>query len=88
MPLILTTHGYLHNVDDLLLFTGQRVWRQSYGSPVISIYSVEGGDLRKVAMTSVAADTLDLLTGSSVLAIRADTFGIKATDSSLQLVCV
>ena len=54
----------------------------------MAIYSVESGGLRKVPSTSVAADTLNMLTRSSVLAIRTDTFGIKASDSVLQYVIV
>ena len=55
-----------------------------YSSPVMAVYSVEQGRLRKVPSTSVAADSLGMLTGSSILAIRTDTYGIKATDSVLQ----
>lgn len=62
------------------------MWRKMYSSPVMAVYSVEGGNLRKVPSTSVAADSLGMLTGSSVLAIRTDTFGIKASDSILQYV--
>ena len=60
------------------------MWRQTYGSPVVSVYSVEDGGLRKIPVTTVAADTLAHLSGSAILAIRADTFSIKATDHVLQ----
>ena len=63
---------------------GQPVWQQSYDSPVVAIYSPQGGELHKLPMTTVALSTLEFLTGSSVLAIRADTLGIKATDTVLQ----
>lgn len=53
---------------------------------MVAIYSVEGGALRKIPVTTVALGTMGRLTGSSVLAIRTDTFGIKATDSVLQYV--
>ena len=62
------------------------MWRKMYSSPVMGIYSVESGGLRKVPSISVAADSLGMLTGSSILAIRMDTFGIKASDSILQYV--
>ena len=65
---------------------GQSVWRGTYSSPVMAVYSVEGGGLRKVPSTSVAANSLSMLTGSSVLAFMTDTFGIKASDSILQYV--
>lgn len=68
----------------IYLITGHHLWRNVYGSPVVAIYSVVGGILRKIPVTTVAADTLNTLTGSSVLAIQAETFGIKATDSVLQ----
>ena len=63
---------------------GKTAWRNMYSSPVMAVYSVEQGRLRKVPSTSVAADSLGMLTGSSILAIRTDTYGIKATDSVLQ----
>ena len=62
------------------------MWQNSFDSPVVAIYSVDGGALRKIPMTTVALGTMERLTGSSVLAIRADTFGIKATDSVFQYV--
>lgn len=74
----------LQNICLLLPTAGQPVWQQSYDSPVVAIYSPQGGELRKLPMTTVALSTLNLLTGSSVLAIRADTLGIKATDTVLQ----
>lgn len=55
-----------------------------FESPVVALYAVEGGALRKVPMTTTARGTISRLTGSSVLALRTDTFGIKATDSVLQ----
>jgi len=63
---------------------GQQVWQQTYDSPVVAIYSPQGGELRQIPLTSVASSTLNLLTGSSVLAFRADTVGIKATDTVFQ----
>ena len=68
----------------LKLHTGQQVWRHSFGSPVISVYSLDNRSLRKVPITTVASSTIDYLTGSSVLALRADTLSIKATDTILQ----
>ena len=63
---------------------GHHFWRNIYGNPVVAMYSVIGGVLHKLPVTTVASDTLNTLTGSSVLAIQAETFGIKATDSVLQ----
>ena len=78
--------SHAHFLPACVCSTGQDVWRRTYASPVMAIYSVENGNLRKLPSTSVAADTLSMLTGSSVLAIRTDTFGIKASDSVLQYV--
>lgn len=69
---------------NLCYITGKTVWQNSFGSPVVAIYSIEGGALRKIPMTTIALGTMERLTGSSVLAIRTDTYGIKATDSVLQ----
>ena len=62
------------------------MWQNTFQSPVVAVYAVEGGALRKVPMTTAAHGTMSRLTGSSVLALRTDTFGIKATDSVLQWV--
>ncbi len=51
---------------------------------MVAVYAVEGGALRKVPITTTARCTMNRLTGSSVLALRTDTFGIKATDAVLQ----
>ena len=66
------------------IHVGHHIWRKSYGSPVVNIYAVEESSLRKVPMISVASETLQMLTGSSVRAINMDTFGLKPTDSALQ----
>lgn len=68
----------------LLYPIGKLVWQTMFESPVVALYAVEGGALRKVPMTTTARGTISRLTGSSVLALRTDTFGIKATDSVLQ----
>ena len=67
---------------------GHHIWHQSYGSPVVNIYTVEGGSLRKVPVVSVASETLKMLTGSSVVPISMDVFGLKPTDSVLQYVLI
>ena len=73
---------------DIHVHVGQHIWRKSYGSPVVNIYRVEEGSLRKVPVISVASDTLNMLTGSSVLAISMEIFGLKPTDSVLQYVLI
>ncbi len=66
------------------MYLGKPAWRHEYGSPVMAVYSVENGRLRKIPSTSVAADSLDL-SESTILAIVTQTAGgIKATDSPLQ----
>lgn len=67
---------------------GHHIWSQSYGSPVVSIYAVEGGSLRKVPVVSVGSETLKMLTGSSTLPISMDTVRPKLADSVLQYVLV
>jgi hypothetical protein len=64
------------------------IWSQSYGSPVVSIYAVEGGSLRKVPVVSVGSETLKMLSGSSTLPISMDMVGPKPTDSVLQYVLI
>ena len=63
---------------------GDDVWRRTYASPVMAVFAVERGNLRRIPSLSVATDTLSALTGSAVLALRTHTFGIKASDSLLQ----
>lgn len=66
------------------MYIGKPAWHNEYSSPVMAVYSVEQGRLRKVPSTSVAADSLDL-SESAILAITTETYGgIKATDSVLQ----
>lgn len=65
---------------------GHHIWRKSYGSPVVNIYTVEESSLRKMPMISVASDTLQMLTTSSVRAISMDMFGLKPADSVLRYV--
>lgn len=60
---------------------GDRVWEKSFGSPVVGVYSLEGGqNLRKVPMTSLSHETLHGITGSTALAIKNDISSLKATD--------
>ena len=40
------------------------MWRNSYGSPVVAVYSWEGADLRRIPITSVAVEAFDDFTGS------------------------
>ncbi|XP_065899624.1 serine/threonine-protein kinase/endoribonuclease IRE1-like [Dysidea avara] len=76
-----TSDGALLTMDSL---TGQKLWEQSYSSPVVAIYSWEGEALRKVPVTSVARKTLDIITGSTALAIKTASSALKASDSTLQ----
>ena len=78
ISVLLTFIMYVH--------VGHHIWCKSYGSPVVNVYSVEEGSLRKLPVISVASETLKVLTGSSVLAISMDTLALKATDSVLQYV--
>ncbi|XP_064384152.1 serine/threonine-protein kinase/endoribonuclease IRE1-like isoform X2 [Halichondria panicea] len=76
-----SSDGMMLSLDRL---TGKLVWQNAFESPVVAVYAVEGGALRKVPITTTARCTMNRLTGSSVLALRTDTFGIKATDAVLQ----
>ena len=67
-----------------MLTPGQDVWRQTYSSPVMAVYVVEHGSLRKVPSTSVAADTLSSLTSSSLLAVVEDSANVNKAGSMLQ----
>lgn len=67
---------------------GHHIWNQSYGSPVVSIYAVEGGSLRKVPVVSVGSETLKMLAGSSTLPISMDVVRPKPTDSVFQYVLI
>ena len=65
--------------------TGDRVWEKVFDSPVVGIYSLEGGGtLRKVPITTVGQETLDGITGSSALAIKMDTACLQATDAVMK----
>ena len=67
---------------------GHHIWSHSYGSPVVSIYAVEGTSLRKVPVVSVGSETMKMLTGSSTLPIRVDMVRPKPTSSVLQYVLI
>lgn len=69
------------------MLLGHPIWRKSYGSPVVNIYAVEEGSLRKIPMISVASETLKFLTESSALAIGMDV-GLKPAESVLQYVTI
>ena len=69
-----------------MCIVGHHIWSQSYGSPVVSIYAVEGGSLRKVPVVSVGSETLKMLTGSSTLPISMDMIRQKPMDSVLPYV--
>ena len=74
----LTMHMYCRLIDQnhslSLSSTGEKIWRQMFSSPVVAIYTPElGGELRKVPMTTIARETMGLITETSVLAIRTNT---------------
>lgn len=70
---------------ELFFSEGDRVWEKSFGSPVVGVYSLEGGqNLRKVPMTSLSHDTLHGITGSTALAIKNDISSLKATDAIMK----
>lgn len=81
LHLVSASDGKVVSVDAL---TGRRNWEGSFGSPVVSIYDVRGGGLRRLPSVTVASDMLGSLSASSLLAIRADTSSIKASDNALQ----
>ena len=61
------------------------MWQRTYSSPVVAIYTPEaGGELRKVPIRTVARETMELITESSVLAIQTNTAAIKPTDTVLK----
>ena len=78
----MSTHRLVNSCSCNLL--GQKLWENSYSSPVVAIYSWEGEALRKVPVTNVARKTLDIITGSTALAIKTASSALKASDSTLQ----
>ena len=60
------------------------MWRVSYNSPVMGVFVLEGREMRKVPLYTVAVGSIDRLKESSALALRTNTIGIKALDASLQ----
>ena len=60
------------------------MWRVSYNSPVMAVFVLEGWEMRKIPLYTVAMESIDLLKETSALAIRANTVGIKALDASVQ----
>ena len=68
---------------------GERIWKKSFDSPVVAIYSVEkagtiGSHLRKVPMVSVGKETMAAITGSSALALKMDTDVMEPVDALLK----
>ena len=49
------------------------MWRVSYNSPVLAVFSLEDWQLRKVPVYSVELESIDLLKGSSAMALHANT---------------
>ena len=74
----------LHCYNAICIHIGQKLWQRSYSSPVVAIYSWEGSALREVPVTSVARQTMDIITGSTALAIKTASSALKASDSILQ----
>ena len=44
--------------DEMFIHSGQILWVQNYGFPVVAVYSWQPEGLQKVEMTSVASQTL------------------------------
>lgn len=63
---------------------GSEIWRRLYDSPVMAVYMLDHGELQKIPLYTIAFQSMDHIVGSSALAIRARTVGIKALDANLQ----
>ena len=49
------------------------MWRGSYNSPVMAVFALEEGQLRKLPIYSVAIDSIDLLKGAAALSLYSET---------------
>ena len=76
-----TTDGIFVSINPL---TGDELWRVSYDSPVVAVFAIEGWQLRKIPLYTVAVESIDLLRKSSALALCANTAGSKVVDTSVQ----
>ena len=64
-------------------FLGHEVWRGSYNSPVMAVFALEEGQLRKVPFHSVAVDGIDSI-GLAALSMYAKTDELKTAETNVR----
>jgi serine/threonine-protein kinase/endoribonuclease IRE1 len=87
-PTINRDHLYFSSTtDDMLISidpnTGHEVWRGSYNSPVMAVFALEEGQLRKVPFYSVAVDGIDSI-GLAALSMYAKTDELKTAETNVR----
>lgn len=61
------------------------MWRGSYSSPVMSVFALEEGQLRKIPVFSVAIESIHLLkVFATSLSLDAKTFELKTFETNLR----